>query len=359
MKLLFLNTNIGYGGASKIMVWVANKCFEKGYEVTFLTYRIKEENQPLSSGVEHVHLQLENISGHGKGLLHTVSCLRQYIKEGQFDIAVSFLSPSHLRLALACKGLKTRILFSHRGDPSIKPLSWRGKLLSLVNGWAFRQADFFVFQTPMARDCFPTNIRKRSIIIGNPIVPLHRTQERKDRIEKKIVSVARLDIQQKRQDLLIKAFLKISKAYPEYSLDLYGDGPDEDMLRSIAKENEHIHFMGKTSNIVEAIQNAAMFVLSSDFEGIPNALLEAMSIGVPCISTDCTPGGAAMLIRNGENGLLVPRNDEEALAKAMEQFIENPQEREIIGKTGMNVNHIFSEDRIFEKWQQAINQITN
>ena len=112
--------------------------------------------------------------------------------------------------------------------------------------------------------------------------------------------------------------------------------------------------MGKTYDVVAAFQNALASVLSSDFEGIPNALLESMSLGVPSISTDCSPGGAAMLIRNKENGLLTPRGDAKALAEAMEYVILHPNEAEAMGETGMEVNQLYAEDVISVKWQSFI-----
>lgn len=197
-------------------------------------------------------------------------------------------------------------------------------------------------------------------MICNPIYPLVRTIPRAGNVTKDIVCVARLDIKQKRQDLLINAFNIISNKYPEYKLKLYGDGfaYDEKKLKEKASDNSNIIFMGATTDVSSAIQNAAFFVLSSDYEGIPKALLEAMSIGVPCISTDCSPGGAAMLIQNKKNGLLVPRNNANALADAMEYIICHPVEAELMGKNGMYVCDAFSEKKISEKWLSFIEKMS-
>lgn len=350
MKILFLNTNIGYGGASKMMVWVANHAASAGNNVTLMTYRIEEENQHLQNGVKHVHCQLEDEGGK-KHILKTVFYLRRFIKAEGFDVAVAFLSPSHLRLSLAVIGTKTKVLFSHRGDPTLKSSGdMKNRMINVLNSWAFRQADFYVFQTKKAAQAFSSSIQSRSLVIPNPVTPLLRTKERGRFVENRIVCVGRFDVRQKRQDLLIEAFKRISVRHPDYILALYGDGPDEAKLKTIAGESKQVHFMGKTLDVVSAIQDAAMFVLSSDFEGIPNALLEAMSLGVPCISTDCSPGGAAMLIQDHQNGLLVPKGDIDALSGAMEWFIEHPQEREAMGREGKQVNYRFSEDRIGQEW---------
>ena len=150
--------------------------------------------------------------------------------------------------------------------------------------------------------------------------------------------------------------MKISDQYPDYTLDLYGDGEPEDerILKELSKGNPQVRFLGKTTNVIEVEQNAIMFVLSSDYEGIPNALLEAMSLGVPCVSTDCSPGGAAMLIKSYDNGVLVDRGDVDALAAAMKWCLDNPEKREEIGAKGKNVNDRFAETEIFASWMKII-----
>lgn len=353
MRILFVNTNIGYGGASKMMVWLANVLDDNGHDVTFLTYRSDEILQPLSDSIKFIFLPLEPLSGHGHGLLHTIKTLRGHIKTEKYDLAIGFLSPSQLRLALACRGLKTKLLFSHRADPYRKANGLKSRLSAKF----FEQADYYVFQTEKAKAFFSKRIGQASTVIANPITPLRRTASRIGK-QKTIVSLGRLDIKQKRQDILIEAFNSISRDYPDYVLELYGDGEDEKRIRELAANNPSIHIMGKTADVVNAVQSASVFVLSSDFEGIPNALLEAMSLGVPCVSTDCSPGGAKMLIRSGYNGLITPRGDSDALASAIKYMLDNPETAEKMGVNATNVNETFSEERIAKQWLDIITKIS-
>ena len=358
MKILFLNTNIGYGGASKMIVWVANQCAEDGYDVTFLTYRDNEVRQAVDSKVKLVHEDLEDAGGDVQSL-HTVKWLHCFIQKNRFDVGVAFLSPSIFRMALAAKGTKMKLLFSHRADPYFKlsTSSLKANVITWLNNWAFDQADFYVFQTKMAQAYYGVAIQNRSTVIPNPIRPMQRTELRDGNIRKSFVAVGRMELKQKRQDVMIDAFNLLSPKYPDFKLEIYGDGEDKEKVKQMAASNPNIRLMGKTNNVATVIQNALATVLSSDYEGIPNALLESMSLGVPSISTDCSPGGAAMLIRNKENGMLTPRGDAVALAEAMEYVITNPEEARKMGERAMEVNVLFSENVIADKWKKVLNKL--
>lgn len=357
MRLLFVNVDLGYGGAEKMMVWVANQMAEFGNEVTFLTYRDDKANyQPLSPSIRRIHLQLETTGGSILGFLKTSRALRMHIKKERYDVAVAFLSPSQIRLVEACKGTDTISLLSQRGDPYYKSqLKGIRRIISKWMNKLFYEADSYVFQTQQAMLYYPQYIQDKGTVIANPIHKQTRTVPR--HADRRIVNVARLDIKQKRQDLLIEAFNMLSEKYPDYTLEFYGSGDDEQLLKEMACSNRRIVFKGITNNVVESIQNASMFVLTSDFEGIPNALLEAMSLGVPCISTDCSPGGAAMLIDSPEKGILVEKADPKALAAAIEKFIQNPEVAEACGQHAKVVNELYDENRIASQWKEFFDKI--
>lgn len=360
MRILFLNTNIGYGGASKMMAWVANQCAEQGHDVFFLTYRNKDVLQNLNTRVKLVQETLEEEKGKANPIA-TVLWLHNFIRANCFDLGVAFLSPSILRMAIAAKGTKMKVIFSQRGDPYHGSISQnlKMKVVDLLNTWAFNQADGYVFQTKMAQAYYSKAIQRRSVVIPNPIWATARTRRCKGEVRKSFVAIGRLDLRQKRQDLMIEAFNLISYKYPDFKLEIYGDGEDEAKVKEMAASNPNIQLMGKTGNTAAAVRNAWATVLASDFEGIPNALLESMSLGVPSISTDCSPGGAAMLIRNKKNGLLVPKGDAVALAGAMEYTILHHEEAEMIGVKGMEVNELYSEYAIRKEWMDFITKVCN
>ncbi|HIT06599.1 MAG TPA: glycosyltransferase [Candidatus Scybalocola faecipullorum] len=353
MKILILNSDIGYGGAEKNMAFVANELAKKGHEITFLTYRINNCLQELHPAVIHKHIQLETKGGNPFSMVRSILKLRGYIKKEKFDVALAFLSPSQFRLVLACKGLETKSVVSQRGDPYVPATGGKAKVSKKINEVVFELADAFVFQTEGARNYYPAKVQSKGVIIANPIKPLVRTKEKTEE-EYRIVTVSRLDIIQKRQDLLIDAFNKFQHQYPQYTLELYGDGQDEDVIRKLASKNKNIKLMGKTSEVAAAIQTASMFVLTSDFEGIPNALLEAMSIGLPCISTKCSPGGAELLIEHEKNGLLVDCGNAEQLVAAMKRIADDKKFANCLAENAMQVNTIYSVDCIADLWDQTL-----
>lgn len=351
MKLLFVNANIVNGGAEKMMVWLSGFMARK-HEVSFLTYRDNAEDfHDLDERVKRIKLNSEASGANIGQSLKTIAEIRKLVKKEKYDAAIAFLSPSQLRLAFACAGTKTKLLFSHRGDPTRNADS--KSFVQRLNAFAFSKADFYVFQTEGAKACFDDKIKARSRIIPNPIFNLTSCTDVIKR-DKRIVNVARLDKMQKRQDILIEAFNKFCKYNDEYTLDLYGDGPDEAELCQMARGNDRIAFHGAVRKVVEEIKSASMFVLTSDFEGIPNALMEAMALGLPCISTDCTPGGAALLIKNGVNGILVPCGDADALCDAMRFYADNKDLAEQYGTEAKKVLIDFSEEKIGNMWLDVI-----
>jgi glycosyltransferase involved in cell wall biosynthesis len=173
-----------------------------------------------------------------------------------------------------------------------------------------------------------------------------------------IVSVGRLTAQ-KNQALLIRAFARIAGRTKE-KLRLYGAGELREELQALIESlglSERVRLMGLSGNVAGDVRNARMFVLSSDYEGLPNALLEAMAMGLPCVSTDCQGGGPAMVIENGVNGLLTPIGDEEALAAAMLRLLQNPEEAEAMGRAAKKAAERFRPDAVFEQWRQYAEDI--
>lgn len=214
-----------------------------------------------------------------------------------------------------------------------------------------------VLQTQGAKDWFIDEIKNNSVIIPNPIkndLPEPYFGKR----NRTIVTYCRLN-EQKNLSFFINAFAKLSEEYGDYRLEIYGKGAlKDDLLQQINELgiSDKAFIFDFDPHIHEKIKDSAMYVLSSDYEGQPNGLMEAMAIGLPCISTDCDFGPGDM-INDHENGLLVPCGDVDALYNAMKEYIDNPALAEKCGREAVKVREEYSIEKIGDKWLELINEV--
>lgn len=354
MKIVFVTTSLGYGGAAKILSTVANHMAGEGHEVVVCNFNFAPTGQTLAEGVRVIDMPTYTKKGIKR--LQQLNFVRKVMKQEKPDVSVSFLQFPNFYNIIAGKLTGTPTIVSERGDP----YQVTAKIEKTMHKFYPRAAGA-VFQTEMARDYFPESLRKKSVVIANPVVLKDDTIFADyDNAEKTIAYSARFEVVQKRQDLMLDAFRLVLEKHPEYVLKFLGDGPDEPRMKEYAKAlgiEESVRFCGMSKQVLKDISSSELFVLSSDYEGIPNALLEAMSIGLPCVSTDCSPGGARMLINDGENGLLVPRGEAEALAAAICRMIEDRNFAIRCGKEATKVRERFSVDSILSAWETYIEKV--
>ncbi|WP_035381069.1 glycosyltransferase [Fervidicella metallireducens] len=180
-----------------------------------------------------------------------------------------------------------------------------------------------------------------------------------DRV-KEVVGAGRLD-KQKNFPLLIEAFAKFYKSHSDYVLKIYGDGPlREELIRyaeSLLPKDAYC-FPGRTTELLEKIKSASMFVLSSDYEGMPNVVIEAMAMGMPVISTDCPSGGSSYLIQNGNNGILTPVGEVDALSEAMCKVAESEKFAIKISREAEKIKNVLDAEVVAEKWREYLDEIS-
>ena len=355
MRLLFITPSTGYGGASKMLTFVAGQLAARGHWVGIINL-----NLTSSEVCQSINSQVEMFSIPGKEL-GRLSQLRQIIRIARREKAqllIGFTVNPNLYACLAGKVLGISSIMSERGDPNRTfEKNWRNRLLR----WLINRCSGAVFQTAGAGTFYGKGLQRRGTVIANPIfikgeVPQVTPEER----GKTVVSVGRLDNNQKRCDVMIEAFSLFVQKHPAYTLRIYGDGPAEPQMRQWVQEKniaEKVLFMGRTSQPMQDICRDGMFLITSDFEGISNALLEAMAVGLPCVSTDHTPGGARLLIQHGENGWLAPVGDAQALADAMCRFAEDPVLAGHCSEKAREVVERFHPDRIIDQWEAYCKKI--
>lgn len=176
---------------------------------------------------------------------------------------------------------------------------------------------------------------------------------------KKIVTAGRL-VPQKNYDILIRAFKEVSKEFPEYTLTIYGNGDERAKLENLIcnlELREKVLLPGATKDLFNEIIDAEIFVLSPNFEGMPNALIEAMALGIPCISTDCPSGGPRSLIKNMHNGILVTVNEVDEMVKAIKLILTDRKKSQKISTEAVKVRVELDKDRICNRWADYIKQL--
>lgn len=356
MTITFFLGGLSGGGAERVTCNLASYLARKGHEIKILTMSDDTATYPLDDNV--LRIPLLN-SSERKGLLYNsiirLKRLITHLRKDKVDAYVVMLPVTTILLLRLSWLTKSRIIAAERVDPSIYPQVKQRQLKSLA-----KKADGWVFQTEEERNWYGSSTGKAKVqIIPNAINPDFIKEPYRNERKKTIVTAGRLT-EQKNQKLLIQAFAKISPIFHDYKLLILGDGPLKEQLKSIAEElgvEEKVLLPGYTTNIGDTIKDASLFVLSSDFEGMPNALMEAMALGLPCVSTDCKGGGARFLIDDEKNGLLTPVGDVDALAKAIERMLSDIELAVQCGKNAHLLCEQLAPEKIYGEWENYIKVI--
>lgn len=356
MKILFYINLIDFGGAERVVVNLANEFSKRGHETVIVTSYCKEQEYELNEKVKRLSLEEKQLkeSFIRKNLTRTLR-LRRICKKERPDIVVSFMAQANFRAIMATRFLKIKTLISVRNDPDKE---YPNGIYRFTAKILYPLASGCVFQTEDAKNWFPHSIQRKSKIILNPVNDKFYQMDYKGEREN-IVTVGSLS-PRKNQQLLIKAFSLIAQEFPKESLIIYGNGPEREKLIELTKSlniEERVFFMGESSEIHEKIKNAKVFVLSSNYEGLPNVVMEAMALGLPVISTDCPCGGPRMLIENEKSGILVDTNDVEAMVEKLRIILKNPSFAEFLGENGRETAEGFNQEKIYKSWEIYMKEI--
>lgn len=348
---IFIGSLAG-GGAERVACNLANFLFESENNVTILTMSDIEDTYEVNSKIKRVYLLKKN-ERRNKILdfFKRFKKLSKYMSNNKTDVYIVMLPITTIMMLLLRKKTDAKIIMSERVDPNSYNLV-KKVLLKLLA----RRADGYVFQTDDAKKWY--NLKnEKSIVIPNAINEVFLKQTNQTVIrKKKIVSVGRLN-KQKNFELLIKSFLNMDNKYSDYKLYIYGEGKEKNKLLNIIRKNNlegRVLLPGYSKNIKEDIKDASLFVMSSNFEGMPNALIEAMALGLPCISTDCPCGGPKYLIKNNINGILVPVGNENYMTKKIEFLLSNETISKKIGDNAKKVVDDLHPNKIYNTWLNFI-----
>lgn len=351
MKIIFNYSSLGNGGAERCMTALANYCVEKGDEAFIIVNDSSDNKHILDPKVKVISFNNIRFSENAiNGIIENIKeikLLKQQIKRIDPDVVFCFSAKNALMCKLASP--KTVVIGSERANPVVCRTSKKDKLFvrlsDILNG--------FVFQTNGAKEFYPKKIKAKSTVIPNGIagdIENAAITPYEKRPEYSICATGRL-IKVKRYDLLIKAMKDVVKKYPSAYLDIYGDGVlsekiKEDIIKNGLQEN--IFLKGHSADIYSELIAHRYFVLCSDNEGMPNGLIDAMASGCVSISTNCD-FGPTDLIKDNENGFLIPCNDSNALAEKIISAIESADQGSISQKA-LLLREELSKDKIFDKF---------
>lgn len=360
MKIALVNSSLDCGGAQRVMAIMANYWASRGEDVTLITLdRTDRDFYPLDRRIRRIGLGLiapsPNMYVAFKSNIRQIRRLRAAMRECEPNAVISFLDKMNVVTLIATLGLRVPVVISERVDPRVHTIE---PIWSKLRCWLYPRAHALVVQTTTVSDWALRFLPDSQVhVIPNP-VEIKTGNAAAATVDINIrpplvIAVGRLQAQ-KGFDLLVQATAQCEQR--NWSLLILGEGPDRERLESMVKQyglETRVHMPGNVSSVVSALRQACMFVLSSRYEGFPNALLEAMSCGLPVISFDC-PSGPGDIIEDGVNGVLVPAEDVQGLACAIDRLMTDRNERQRLGDEARNVITMFSIEKIMDSWQQLL-----
>lgn len=358
MKLCFCIGTLSYSGAEKIMSCMIKEFARRKYDVSIILIASEAHLQGFE-GIRQFSVY-DKVKKEKNKVIRALKIhheIRKIVTENQFDCIVSFGVIYNVDLAESCFLSNSKLILCERNDPLFDPKSM---ILRARRSLSYRRGNAFVFQTKEIMDFFPISIRKKAKIIPNFMDQIIPESKRYDPQRKAVATSARLDDFQKDQSTMIKAFYAFAQKHPEYSLELYGDGPDKEKLMSLASSlgiSDKVFFLGRVLDPMQYIRTAEVFILTSRYEGMPNSLIEAMAYGMPCVSTDCSGGGARFLIKNGVNGFLNTVGDVKGIEHNLTFLAENLDAAKAIGNNAYRINNLLSFDDVFDQWETLIQSL--
>ena len=334
MRIALISPTLTGGGAERVASLLSNDWVSKGESVTAITF---EAPGTLPGYALDARVSLRQIDGLNRDSGHVarivtnfnrLARLRRLLKEIDADVAVAFTTEANVVTLCAARGLGVPVIISERNQPDRPGL---GRFRQTARRLTYSFADVIVMQTQeialWARQRFKVPVH----VLPNPV----RLDARNERVavditdRRGIVAAGRL-VPQKGFDILVAAFAKVAPKHSDWRLTIYGEGPSRFALETQVREadlQQRVTLPGFVTGVDAALQTAGVFVLSSRYEGYPNALLEALAASCPVVAANC-PGGVSEILGANEFGMLVPNEDSEALAAALGQMMSRPELRE-------------------------------
>ena len=362
MKIAFLIPTLGSGGAEKVITLMSNYWAEKGHKIILYSMDsyLNKPFFPLSKKVKHEPLDLLSPSrGTIKKSLLPIVKLRRKLNTLKPDVLVAHLDIAIFLSLLATRFSDQKVIIYEGTNPY---QSKTNSIVKAVNQYLSRFSSRIILQTHQIAKTFPVYLQKKISVIYNPIKIVDEQNQvsdyQKNLLRKKIISIGRL-APPKGYDTLIKAFSIFLQKYPDWSMTILGEGTERKKLEKLCYDlniTKQVDLRGRVADPSLIAKDCSIYALSSNYEGLPNALCEAMVLGLPVVSTKCK-FGPEEIIEHGENGLLVPVGDAESMSQAFQLLADDVTLCQKIGNTAKKIKHAFSINRVMNQWESVIKQL--
>ena len=322
MRILFTIRSLTGGGAERVVSVLSGLLADSGEDVHIITYKKTERDYKISENVKIHEMPQRQDSPVTKGL--RIFDMRRIIKEIQPDVIIPFVGTVLYVSWFATLGMNIPFILTIRNNPWTMP---EKKTSRKFRDYLADKSCAIMVQNEEQSEYFSEKLRTKCWVVPNPISEIYH-----DKITK-MIAVGRLH-EQKNYPLLLKALADIIPDRPEITLDIFGEGHQENALKELIANlglEKNVFLRGRSQKIEEQLKTADLFLMTSDYEGMPNALMEAMAFGVSCISSDCKTGPKS-LISSYENGLLFQTGNCTDLKKKIEWAIANPNQMADYGK---------------------------
>ena len=354
-KLMIVTHKMTTGGCERVISILSDRFVSSGIETVLVSECRVPSAYPLPKDMRTEFL-LDSERMRARDVPKAYLTLLKIAKREHPDLVLAMPEKVNVWTALFLLPLRIPVVVSERNDPRHHPES---RIKRILRKMVYPFASGYIFQTDDARNYFSGRIRQKGSVLDNPLKLENFPEPFRGRRQNTVVSVGRLN-SQKNYPLLIDAFSEFFKTHPEWKLIIFGEGTERNALEERIRLHgleDRVSLPGNTANPAEKIRDAGMFVLSSDYEGMPNALIEAMAVGLPCISTDCPCGGPKTLINSDGNGILVPVGDQTAMTAAMTRIAENPDFADRLGRAAEGIRERMDADLVAEKWREYLDRV--
>lgn len=367
MKILFVCRKFDNvaGGVEKMSIALMNEMAIRGHSIHLVTWDQEHAKAyyQLDTRVKWHKLNTGDATQKASWMIRIKRqyLLRRLVKTIRPDCIIAFQHGPFITIALAILGLRCPVIAAERNAPSRFDHLRSGKQRSLIFH-TFRLAQRITLQFDNYRQSYPDYLQSKISVISNPVFPIQKLTEI-DEIplsgKRYILSVGRLGYQ-KNMQVLLRAFHKASQYSEEWILKIIGDGEDLPELKKLTHElqmENKVVFLGTIKEISKEYFKSHIFVLSSRWEGFPNALGEALSSGLPAVGfEDCA--GVNQLIIPHKNGILAKGNDDtDTLARALSELMYDEALRERMGKEAKTVINYYHPENIYNQWEKLFYKV--